>query len=67
MTRRTWQEPVIELPHCDLPEDPAPVGGCDVCAALADQRATARQIDDSSRATDCNIEMRQHPHRRGKR
>ncbi|MEU3220062.1 hypothetical protein [Streptomyces sp. NPDC006971] len=67
MTRRTWQGPVIELPHHDLPAEPDPVEGCDVCAALADQRAAAQRAGDASRVADCNVEMRRHPHPNGRR
>ncbi|MFB7913554.1 hypothetical protein [Streptomyces sp. NPDC056061] len=65
----TWQEPVIELPHYSLPDAPGPVDGCDVCAALADQRAAAQRAGDLSRVVDCNVELRRHPHpsRRGRR
>ncbi|WP_438487460.1 hypothetical protein [Streptomyces sp. S186] len=45
-----------------LPE-PVPVAGCDVCGALAEQRAAAYAVGDWSKATDCNVEMRRHPHR----
>ncbi|WP_181690291.1 hypothetical protein [Streptomyces sp. NBRC 110611] len=39
-----------------------PVAGCDVCAALAEQRAHAYAVGDKSTATDRNIEIRCHPH-----
>ncbi|MFF4601758.1 hypothetical protein ACFY12_03225 [Streptomyces sp. NPDC001339] len=39
-----------------------PVAGCDVCAALARQRADAHAIGDKSTAIDSNIEIRRHPH-----
>nr|WP_018539248.1 hypothetical protein [Streptomyces sp. SID8354] len=45
--------------------DPEPVAGCDVCGALARQRAGAYTIGDRSRATDCNVEIRRHPHVKG--
>lgn len=44
-----------------LDVEPVPVGGCDVCAALAKHRAEARKRGDGSAASDCNIEIRQHP------
>ncbi|MGW1768368.1 hypothetical protein ACWCQL_30535 [Streptomyces sp. NPDC002073] len=51
-------------PHLSPPRpDPAPAPGCDVCAALAKERATARQVGDHSRASDCNVELRHHPRR----
>ncbi|GAU68611.1 Syd protein [Streptomyces sp. NBRC 110611] len=52
----------IHLPDpLPVPES-EPVAGCDVCAALARQRAGARAVGDMSRVIDCNIEMRRHPH-----
>ncbi|TJZ55701.1 hypothetical protein FCH28_10295 [Streptomyces piniterrae] len=42
--------------------EPDPVPGCDVCAALAGQRAAAHGIGDMSTVIDCNIEMGRHPH-----
>ncbi|MFJ9139252.1 hypothetical protein OG458_40795 [Streptomyces sp. NBC_01281] len=49
-----------------LPLDqPEPVPRCDVCAALARQRAEAEAAGDWSKVTDCNVEIRDHPpHRR---
>lgn len=41
---------------------PAPVGGCDVCEALARQRDRARALGDHSKVTDCSVEIRRHPH-----
>ncbi|MFJ9619870.1 hypothetical protein [Streptomyces noursei] len=38
------------------------MAGCDVCGALAKQRAAARAAGDESKVIDCNIEMRRHPH-----
>ena len=42
---------------------PKPAPGCDVCAALAEQRQEARDRGDLSAATDADVEMRNHPHR----
>ncbi|MFI8100354.1 hypothetical protein [Streptomyces sp. NPDC086023] len=42
--------------------DPDPVPGCDVCAALAEQRVEAYRLRDLSGVTDANVEIRQHPH-----
>ncbi|MEU9122994.1 hypothetical protein AB0C96_24545 [Streptomyces sp. NPDC048506] len=42
--------------------EPDPVPGCDVCTALARQRAAARAVGDQTTAIDCNIEIRRHPH-----
>nr|WP_094793565.1 hypothetical protein [Streptomyces kasugaensis] len=44
--------------------EPAPGEGCDVCAALVRQRADARARGDWAAATDCNVELRRHPHGR---
>jgi hypothetical protein len=48
-------------------EPPAPKPGCGVCAALGRQRAEAEATGDMSKASDCNVEIRNHPHptRRG--
>ncbi|WP_078872206.1 hypothetical protein [Streptomyces sp. NRRL S-337] len=43
--------------------DPAPVAGCDVCGALARQRVAAYAVGDRSKVSDCNVEIRRHPHR----
>ncbi|KIZ13727.1 hypothetical protein SNA_37650 [Streptomyces natalensis ATCC 27448] len=42
--------------------EPVPVAGCDVCRALADQRARAYASGDKSKASDCNVEMIRHSH-----
>nr|WP_274916602.1 hypothetical protein [Streptomyces sp. WZ-12] len=42
--------------------EPRPVAGCDVCGALDRQRSRARATGDHSKVTDCNVEMRDHPH-----
>ncbi|MFJ9414521.1 hypothetical protein ACIRPT_10185 [Streptomyces sp. NPDC101227] len=44
--------------------EPVPVAGCDVCGALAQQRAGAYGVGDRSKVTDCNVEMRRHAHPR---
>ncbi|MEK2475275.1 hypothetical protein WN984_20625 [Streptomyces noursei] len=43
--------------------DPGPVPGCDICAALAKERALARSRGDHSKVSDCNVEIRNHPHK----
>ena len=45
---------------------PRPVPGCDVCGALARQRADATAAGDHSRASDCTVEIRRHPHGGGR-
>lgn len=47
--------------------DPVPNAGCDVCAALESQRADARRAGDGSTVSDCNVEIRRHPHEAGAR
>lgn len=42
--------------------DPAPVRGCTVCEALGRQRADARKLGDMAAVSDCNVEIRRHPH-----
>ncbi|GAU68538.1 Syd protein [Streptomyces sp. NBRC 110611] len=44
--------------------EPVPVAGCDVCGALARQRAEAYTAGDKSKVIDCNVELRRHPHPR---
>nr|WP_078970751.1 hypothetical protein [Streptomyces chattanoogensis] len=46
--------------------DPRPVAGCDVCGALDEQRARAYATGDKSKASDCNVEMRRHSHRKAR-
>ncbi|MEU8625882.1 hypothetical protein [Streptomyces sp. NPDC048669] len=59
MISTTMSDPVYLLP----PSDPAqPVKGCDVCEALEKERTAAHAIGDGSKVSDCNVEMRQHPH-----
>lgn len=60
----THPGPVVELPCHAPPEEPRPTKGCDICCALDRQRTVARQTGDLSRVTDCNVEMRRHPHPR---
>ncbi|MEV0371174.1 hypothetical protein AB0I10_15310 [Streptomyces sp. NPDC050636] len=47
--------------------EPEPVAGCDVCLALAGQRAGARAVGDLSKVIDCNIEIGSHPHTKAAR
>ncbi len=42
--------------------EPIPNFGCKVCAALGRQRDEARRIGDMTSVTDCNVEIRLHPH-----
>lgn len=48
-------------------DEPEPPPGCDVCTALAGQRAEAAARGDKSAVSDCNIEIRRHPHPRRRR
>ncbi|XNR95016.1 hypothetical protein NRF20_15765 [Streptomyces sp. R-74717] len=51
--------------HLQLPpEPPRAAEGCDVCAALVEQRQEAKARGDYSAETDANVEIRNHPHRR---
>lgn len=60
MSTTTMSDPV----YLPLLSDPAqPAEGCDVCEALENERAMARAIGDGSKASDCNVEMQQHPHK----
>ncbi|MDH6214355.1 hypothetical protein M2283_001638 [Streptomyces pseudovenezuelae] len=61
---RTDMEPA---PALGLPlHEPQPPAGCDVCASLVRQRATAAAAGDLSQVSDCNVEIRAHtdPHQR---
>ncbi|MEU3395840.1 hypothetical protein AB0H40_04120 [Streptomyces filamentosus] len=55
-----YAQPPVELPWRTDPE-PAPAAGCGVCAVLAAQRREARLRGDHSTASDCNVELRNHP------
>lgn len=57
----TYAQPPVELPLRTDPE-PVPAAGCGVCAALAAQRREARIEGDGSVVSDCNVELRNHPH-----
>ncbi|WSN53718.1 hypothetical protein OHU26_15845 [Streptomyces sp. NBC_00069] len=59
----TYAQPPVELPLRTAP-DPVPAAGCGVCAALAVQRREASLRGDHSMASDCNVELRNHPHTR---
>ncbi|MFE9363671.1 hypothetical protein ACFYNN_12820 [Streptomyces sp. NPDC006978] len=43
--------------------DPVPDADCAVCVALGGQRAEARRLGDMTTVSDCNVEIRRHPHR----
>ena len=61
---KTTMDPPITL---ELPlGEPAPAPGCRVCGALARQRAAFTAAGDPSRATDCSVEIRNHPHAGGR-
>lgn len=47
--------------HLSLPtRAPRPAAGCDVCAALAEQRSQAHRRGDHSAVSDCNVEIAAH-------
>ncbi|MFD4528152.1 hypothetical protein ACFWP7_30320 [Streptomyces sp. NPDC058470] len=57
---KTTMDPPITL---ELPlSEPDPAPGCDVCEALARQRAEFTAAGNPSKATDCSVEIRNHPH-----
>lgn len=59
----TTQSPRVMTPpvHLGVPmPEPEPTPGCDVCAALAEQREGARERGDMSKVADRNIEIRNH-------
>ncbi|MFE2712192.1 hypothetical protein ACFXKI_09435 [Streptomyces mirabilis] len=51
--------PVYLKPPLD---PPAPVPGCRKCEAWDRQRSAALAAGNASGASDCNIEIRRHPH-----
>ncbi|MEU6403713.1 hypothetical protein [Streptomyces sp. NPDC046985] len=57
----TYPPQPVELP-LSLGADPEPTPGCDVCRALDGERAEARAKGDLSKATDVNVEIRNHAH-----
>lgn len=59
---RTMMTPPVYVSLPPVP--PKPTEDCGVCTALAKQRADAEARGDFSRVSDCNIELRNHPHRR---
>lgn len=42
--------------------EPVPNFSCDVCASLGRQREDARKKGDMTTVSDCNVEIRRHPH-----
>ncbi|WP_327379377.1 hypothetical protein [Streptomyces sp. NBC_01212] len=44
--------------------EPVPNPGCEICQVLGRQREAARAVGDGSVVSDCNVEIRQHPHPR---
>ncbi|MFJ6237998.1 hypothetical protein ACIQH0_28415 [Streptomyces griseus] len=44
--------------------EPIPFFSCDVCASLGRQREEARKKGDMTVVSDCNVEIRRHPHGR---
>lgn len=60
---------LIESVRADHPVglEPVPHPNCDVCASLGRQREEARQRRDMSAVSDCNVEIRCHPHSRRRR
>ncbi|RSO28306.1 hypothetical protein DMH15_28125 [Streptomyces sp. WAC 06725] len=66
MTNPTkYYGPPVELP-LRLGRDPDPEPGCDVCGALARERDTARGTGNMSKVSDVNVEIRRHPHPKGR-
>jgi hypothetical protein len=58
----TQESPVTLL---DPTSPPRPTPGCDVCAALEKQRAGYERRENTRQATDCEVEMRNHPKHTG--
>ncbi|MCL7490103.1 hypothetical protein M8I34_01300 [Streptomyces sp. MCA2] len=62
----TSSSPPVELP-LRLEACPEPVPDCDVCSALASERNEAHARRDMSKVSDVNVEIRRHPHKKGRR
>jgi len=61
---KTTMDPPITL---ELPlAEPAPAPGCGVCEALARRRTEHAAAGNPSKATDCSVEIRNHPHKGGR-
>ncbi|GAA3018932.1 hypothetical protein [Streptomyces fulvorobeus] len=43
--------------------EPVPNRACDICSSLGRQREAARRQQDMTTVSDCNVEIRRHPHR----
>ncbi|MER7827660.1 hypothetical protein ABTX85_34460 [Streptomyces sp. NPDC096097] len=57
-SQQTIMSPAV---HLSLPGViPRPAAGCDVCAALAQQRSDAYRRGDHSAVSDCNVEIVAH-------
>ncbi|MCX4908475.1 hypothetical protein [Streptomyces sp. NBC_00878] len=65
MIQRTTPEPSITLPDPTRPPRPAP--DCDVCASLDTQRIQYEEAGNIRRSTDCEVEIRNHPHPKKRR
>lgn len=66
----TYPQPPVELP-LRLDSEPKGDPNCEVCRALVKERSDAQARGDSSKVSDCNVELRKHPctgkKRRGQR
>ncbi|MFJ9338278.1 hypothetical protein ACIRP0_03165 [Streptomyces sp. NPDC101733] len=63
MASQTTMSPPV---HLSLPADaPRAAPGCDVCAALVEQRGEAYRRGDRSAVSDCNVEIVAHRGRGG--
>ncbi|MFF0630674.1 hypothetical protein [Streptomyces sp. NPDC004296] len=62
----TYPSRPVELP-LRLDSAPPPVAGCDVCEALSGERTKALAKGDRSKVSDVNVEIRDHPHKEGRR
>lgn len=57
-TKEMEPAPILGIPLAE----PLASEACDVCQALARQRSAARAEGNLSRVSDCNVEIRNHPH-----
>ncbi|MER5446813.1 hypothetical protein ABT065_14375 [Streptomyces sp. NPDC002764] len=53
-----------QISETGAPLEPVGVEGCATCTALAESRQIAREVDDLPAVAHCNVQIRNHPHRR---
>ncbi|MCC3769632.1 hypothetical protein [Streptomyces sp. UNOC14_S4] len=62
MKAKTYPQPSVELP-LKLDSEPEGDPHCGVCTSLFKERSEAQARGDGSKVSDCNVELRNHPHK----